>query len=291
MRSWILIPADNEKAIGSAAGTGAEAVVIDLARPLRAAQQATARIAATTWLRLHREQLVAQRKFERWVRIPALGTPHWRDDLDAAMDGSPHGIVLSHCRGADDIRQLASVLYEFEDRHGLAANITRIMPELGSTPAGALTIRRLADELHPRVSALTWDAVGLAHAIGARRLRGPGGRWGDALAQVRAQILLIAHARGIGAIEHPFRDVRDGEAAIRIADAARADGFTGMFAIHPGQVEGINAAFAPLESEISDAHKIVSAFATNPGATSLSVGERRVGQADLERAKRLLGED
>ena len=107
--------------------------------------------------------------------------------------------------------------------------------------------------------------------VGARRLRGPGGRWGDALAQVRAQILLIAHARGIGAIEHPFRDIRDSEAGARIADAARADGFTGMFAIHPGQVEGINAAFAPLESEISDAHKIVSAFATNPGAISLSL--------------------
>ena len=45
----------------------------------------------------------------------------------------------------------------------------------------ALAIGRLADDLHPRVSGLTWDAIGLARAIGARRLRGPGGRWSDAL--------------------------------------------------------------------------------------------------------------
>ena len=291
MRSWILIPADNEKAIGSAAGTGAEAVVIDLARPLRAAQQATARIAATTWLRLHREQLVAQRKFERWVRIPALGTPHWRDDLDAAMDGSPHGIVLSHCRGADDIRQLASVLYEFEDRHGLAANITRIMPELGSTPAGALTIRRLADELHPRVSALTWDAVGLAHAIGARRLRGPGGRWSDPLAHVRAQVLLIAHARGIDAIEHPVRQADDADAGLRIAEAARADGFSGMVAVHPAQVAWINHAFAPLEREMAEARNIATAFAEHPEAKFLTIGDRRIERIELQRVLRVLGEN
>ena len=291
MRSWILIPADSEKALGAAAGAGADVVVVDLARPLPLAQQATARTEATTWLRSHREQVLAQRKFERWVRIPGLDSPHWREDLDAAMQGSPHGIVLAHCRGAEDIRQLASVLYEIEDRLGLAANITRILPLLGASPSCARALPRLADELHPRVAALSWDAVSLAQAIGARRLRGPAGRWSDPLAQVRGQVLLIAHARGLGVIEYPFRDTRETEAGNRIAETARADGFTGMFAIHPAQVAGINAAFAPIESELSDARKIVAAFATNPGASMVAVGERRVGQADLQRARRLLDED
>ena len=291
MRSWILVPADNDKALDSIAGAGADVVVLDLARTMAPGRQTNARIETTNWLRSHREQVVAARRFERWARISGLDTPHWREDLDAAMEGSPHGIVLSNCRGTDDIRQLASVLYEIEDRLGLAANVTKIVPELGGTPMVALGLARLADELHPRVAALTWDAVGLAHAIGARRLRGPGGRWSDALAHVRAQVLLIAHARGIGALEHPFRDTRDADAGRRVADAARADGFTGMFAIHPGQLAGINAAFAPLESELAEARSILSAFATNPGASQVSLGDRRVGLGDLQRAKRLLGED
>ena len=291
MRSWILVPADNDKALDSIAGAGADVVVLDLARTMAPGRQTNARIETTNWLRSHREQVVAARRFERWARISGLDTPHWREDLDAAMEGSPHGIVLSNCRGTDDIRQLASVLYEIEDRLGLAANVTKIVPELGGTPMVALGLARLADELHPRVAALTWDAVGLAHAIGARRLRGPGGRWSDALAHVRAQVLLIAHARGIGALEHPFRDTRDADAGRRVADAARADGFTGMFAIHPGQLAGINAAFAPLENELAEARSILSAFATNPGASQVSLGDRRVGLGDLQRAKRLLGED
>ena len=290
MRSWILVPADNEAALGSIAGAGADVVVLDLARAMSPGKQTAARLETKNWLRSHREQVVAARRFERWVRISALDGESWREDLDAAMEGSPHGIVLSGCRGADDIRQLASVLYEIEDRLGIAANVTKIVPELGSTPACALAVGRLNDELHPRVSALTWDAVGLAHAIGARRLRGPGGRWSDALAIVRAQILLIAHARGIGAIEHPFRDTKDTDAGKRVADAARADGFTGMFAIHPAQLPAINAAFAPLESEVAEARQILSAFATNPGATMVTVGKRRIGQSELQRARRLLGE-
>ncbi|QYJ07871.1 HpcH/HpaI aldolase/citrate lyase family protein [Qipengyuania flava] len=291
MRSWILVPADNDKALDSVAGAGADVVVVDLARAMTSTQHSKARIETTNWLRSHREQVVAARRFERWARISGLDTPHWREDLDAAMDGSPHGIVLANCRGTDDIRQLASVLYEIEDRLGLAANVTRIVPELGSTPSVALTVNRLTEELHPRVSALTWDAVGLAHAIGARRLRGPGGRWSDALAHVRAQVLLIAHARGIGALEHPFRDTRDTDTGKRVAEAARADGFTGMFAIHAGQLAGINEAFAPLDSELAEARSIVSAFATNPGASQVALGDRRIGQNDLQRAKRLLGED
>ncbi|MEX0342930.1 MAG: CoA ester lyase [Erythrobacter sp.] len=291
MRSWILVPADSEQGLGSIAGSGADAVVLDLARAMSPGKRAKARVETATWLRSHREQVVEARKFQRWVRISGLETSDWREDLDAAMEGSPHGLVLSHCRGTDDIRQLASVLYEIEDRHGIAANITCIVPELGSNPNSALAIGRLADELHPRVSALTWDAVSLAHCLGARRLRGPAGRWSDALAHVRAQVLLIAHARGIGAIEHPFRDMRDSDALARIAETARADGFTGMFAVHSSQVPHVNAAFAPLESEISEALKIVSVFATNPGAATVSVGDRRVGRAELERAKRLLGKD
>ena len=88
MRSWILIPAENDKAIAAAAGSGAGAIVIDLARPLAPGLQAAARMAASAWLRAHREQVVAERRFERWARIPGLDTADWREALGAAMEGS-----------------------------------------------------------------------------------------------------------------------------------------------------------------------------------------------------------
>ncbi|MEP0561694.1 MAG: CoA ester lyase, partial [Qipengyuania citrea] len=130
-----------------------------------------------------------------------------------------------------------------------------------------------------------------ARALGARRLRGPGGRWSDPLAHVRAQVVLIAHARGIDAIEHPFRDAQDADTGRRVAETARADGFTGMVAVHPAQVPWINSAFAPLESELSEAFRIVAAFRADPDAPFLVVGDRRVERSELQRARRLLGED
>ena len=98
-------------------------------------------------------------------------------------------------------------------------------------------------------------------------------------------------AIGIDAIEHPFRDAQDADTGRRVAETARADGFTGMVAVHPAQVPWINSAFAPLESELSEAFRIVAAFRADPDAPFLVVGDRRVERSELQRARRLLGED
>lgn len=289
-RSWILVPADKENALAQAGSAGADAVVIDLARAANEDKKQQSRFAAREWLLSHREQVVAARRFTRWARIGPTSSPHWREDLDAAIEGAPDGFFLAECNSTDDIQQFASVLYEVEGQYGIRSGTTRIVPELGASPTAALHLKPFAEELHPRISGLAWDAAGLARSLGARRMRGPGGLWSDPLAFVRAQVLLAAHARGIEAIEAPYRDARDAEGSRRAYDAARADGFSGMLAIHPAQVEGINAAFSPTQDEIAEARELVGVFSLNPGAENLPYRGRYVGQAELATAKRLAGE-
>lgn len=290
MRSWIVIPADNDEALISGAVAGAEAVVIDLARGGNADTMARMRLRARDFLSSHRQQVVATRSFQRWARVSSLDTSHWRADLDAVMEARPDGIVLSGCTGAAQIRQFASVLYEVEERVGISANSTFLMPQIGGTPAAALAVSDLAHDLNPRVTALTWDAAGLTRAIGARRTHRKAGGWIDPLAYLRAQVLLVSHARGIDAVEPAFADVSDSEGSKRAAEAARADGFSGMIALHPSQVPLIEGAFAPNEEERVEAQQLVSAFAVSPNAESLGFKGRRVGQADLRRARRVLGD-
>lgn len=287
-RSWILVPADKDNALALAGSAGADAVVIDLARAAQEERKEKTRMAAREWLFSHREQVVAARRFARWVRIGPISSRHWREDLDAAMEGAPDGFFLAECSSADDIQQFASVLYEVEGRHSVRSGATRIVPELGTSPAAALHLAPFAEELHPRISGLAWDAAGLARSLGARRMRGPGGLWSDPLALVRAQVVLAAHARGIDAIEAPYRDTHDVEGGRRAFEAARADGFSGMLAIHPSQVEGINAAFAPTQDEIAEARELVGVFSLNPSAESLPFRGRYVGHAELAAAKRLI---
>ena len=140
----------------------------------------------------------------------------------------------------------------------------------------------------PRLAGLTWGAEDLSAAIGASRKRGPDGRWTDTFRMVRSMVLLAAHARGVAAIDTLHADFRDLEGLARVADESRADGFTGMLAIHPAQVEVINRAFTPTEGEIAEARAIVAAFAASPDAGVLQIDGRMVDQPHLEQARRLL---
>ena len=289
MRSWMIVPADKEGAASQAATAGADAIVIDLARAMSADRKESVRLVARNWLASHREQVVATRRFERWVRIGPVRTPHWREDLAAALDARADGVVLAECVGPDDIQQLASYLYECEGRYGIPANSLPIVPELAPVPRSALSLNALSEAMHPRVAALMWDATGLARSLGARRLRGPGGLWIDPLAYARANVLLIAHANGLGAIEAPFSGSKD-EDLERFARAARADGFTGMAATRRAQIAGINAAFEPSDEDRAEAREIVGLFSLNPSAETVAFRGRWIGQAELAHARRVLGD-
>ena len=291
MRSWLLVPADKDKALQDAALSGADVVVLDMARAASEEAKLHTRLATRNWLMSHREQVTASRKMARWVRVGPMASPQWRSDLEAALEGAPDGVLLAECTNVEEVKNLAAALYEIEGRIGLRANTTRIVPELGSNPVAALALRAFAEELHPRVSGLAWDSAALARSLGARRMRGPGGLWTDPLAMVRAQVLLAAHAQGLDVLEAPFRDRRDDEGAARAYSAARADGFTGMLAIHPSQVEGINAAFAPTSEEIAEAREIVGLFALAHEGSQVAFRGRFIGAKELAKAKVLLGED
>ncbi|NVD44958.1 HpcH/HpaI aldolase/citrate lyase family protein [Qipengyuania atrilutea] len=289
MRSWLLVATDNDGELQGAANAGADVVVIDLNRALSPKRQETAREIAQNWLASHQKQVLAQRRFGRWVRISPIDSQQWRADLHSAMSGQADGIVLSDAASPDHIQQLAAEIYEIEQRMGIGHNKTGIVPQLGTSPRAALELAKFADEVHPRVSGYSWDAAALARAIGARRTRAPGG-WSSVMNMVRSQVLLAAHARGIDVIETPFRDLRDAKACQIAAASARADGFTGMVALRGAQVSAINQAFAPTAEELREAEEIIALFASNPNLEWQNYKGRRMGQSQLTRARNMLGQ-
>ncbi|MFH7179897.1 hypothetical protein ACHWGO_29335, partial [Klebsiella pneumoniae] len=64
-------------------------------------------------------------------------------------------------------------------------------------------------------------------------------------------------------------DFRDLDTLKTRAEQVRRDGYRGMLAIHPAQVDVINAAFTPTEAEIAEAQAIVDLFAANPGVGTI----------------------
>lgn len=288
MRSWLFVPGDSAKKLGKAAETGADVIIVDLEDSVAHANKAMARDMARDWLSAHRQQ-VAERKFGRWVRINALDSRMWRDDLVAVLPGAPDGIMLPKSAGPESVQELGAELYELEQRCGLPTGSVRILPLVSETAAAAITITAYATAPLPRLAGLTWGGEDLSAAIGASRKHDKDGRWTDTFRFVRAQTLLTAHARGVFALDTLHADFADTKGLKRIAEEARADGFTGMLAIHPAQVPVINAAFTSSEEELAHARAIVAAFEGNPDAGTLQIDRRMIDRPHLVLAKRLLG--
>lgn len=289
VRSWLFVPGDSEKKLDKVAGTAADVVILDLEDSVAPDNKPRARTMAAGWLAAHRANVTDGKRMGRWVRINALDSRHWRDDLVAVLPGAPDGIMLPKSAGPESVQQLGAELYELEQRAGLPAGSVMVLPLVSETPAAAISIPAYATASLPRLAGLTWGAEDLSAAIGATRKRDKDGNWTDAFRFARAQTLLTAHARGIMAIDTLHADFADEKGLKRAAEASRADGFAGMLAIHPAQIPIINAAFTPSEEELADARAIVDAFKANPEAGTLQIDGRMIDRPHYTLALRVLG--
>ena len=286
-RSWLFVPGDSEKKLGKAVSTGADVIVVDLEAGVAPATRPIARRMAAEWLAIHRKRITGGASMGRWVRINPLDSRLWREDLVAVMPGAPDGIVLPRAAGPQAVQQLAAELYELEQANQIPTGATRIMPQVADLPQAAIAVASYVEASLPRLGGLSWDAENLRDSLFARRVRDPRGAWCDAMRHVRAQVLLAAHARGIFALETPHRMLADEKGLKSATRDARADGFTGMAAIHPLQVPVINAAFAPTEDELEDARTLVSAF--GHGGDDGAIDRRGMSLPEMRHARRILG--
>ena len=268
LRSLLFVPGDRPERFAKAVASGADALILDLEDSVVPAQKAVARDAVAAALAAPRDALL-------FVRVNPLHSEFIDDDLAAIADGRPDGLVLPKAAGAADVIALA------ERAPGIP-----VLPVATETPAAvfALGDYGAASEL---LAGLTWGAEDLPAAIGSVS-READGSYTKVFETVRALALLGAHAAGVPAIETVYPDFRDLEGLAAYARRGARDGFTGMMAIHPAQVETINAAFTPAEAEIAHARAVIAAFAANPGAGALQLDGRMIDAPHRVAAEKLL---
>lgn len=133
---------------------------------------------------------------------------------------------------------------------------------------------------------LTWGAEDLSAALGASTNLGPTGEWAVTYQTVRSLALLAARAADVEPVETLYADIRDLEGLAVSSRRARSEGFTGRIAIHPAQVETINAAFTPSQAEIDYAQRVIAAFADGVGTVALD--GKMLDAPHLRQAERVL---
>jgi citrate lyase subunit beta / citryl-CoA lyase len=280
-RSWLFAPGDSERKMTKAMGGPADIVLIDLEDAVAPETKAAARPMVHDFIKANPEQ-----RHRLWVRINPFDGPHTLHDLAAVMPAAPGGIMLPKVYGRADVDRLDHCLSALEVAHGI---------EEGSTPVIVLITETAEAMFHtgsykgaPRVVALTWGAEDLADSIGASSNRNEDGSYSFTYELARSMTVLGAATAGVTAVETISADFHDLEALRLRAERVRRDGFRGMMAIHPAQVEVINAAFTPSEDELAEAQEIVDVFAANPGVGAIGWKNGMLDRPFLARAERLL---
>lgn len=261
-RSLLYVPAADDAVIRKASSRGADVVVLDLEDALHPLAKVEAR---------HRlERLWPELDGRRFIRVNGAGTPWHDEDLDLAARLRPPGVVVPKCEDPVVVERTA-------------ARVAAPLLLMIETARGVLASAELA-----RVAGVVGLVFGAADF--RRSVRAVATPDEYELLVARSTVVLAARGAGVGAFDTPWFEYRDPVGLDASARRARAIGFDGKTAIHPGQVAAINLVFSPSDEEISRARRVVEALehAANVGMGVATVDGEMVEALHAEEAKRTL---
>lgn len=231
--TWLYVPADRPDRIEKALASRAHAVILDLEDAVAPAAKEAARAGIEEVLGSPLERRVH-------VRVNALGTPWAEDDLAAVA--SLAGVAGINLAKTDDPTQAADAVAR--------AN--------GKPVQCLLESARAVEEAYAIARVEGVAGIGLGEAD----LAGETGAAPEGLDWVRSRIVNASVAAGLGRpAQSVYAHVRDLDGLRASCLRGRALGFLGRTAIHPGQLETIEAAYLPTDAEAERARELVVDFA------------------------------
>jgi citrate lyase subunit beta / citryl-CoA lyase len=286
IRSMLFVPADSERKIAKSASSAADALILDLEDSVADARKPVAREMAVATIAARQATGAGPLLY---VRINPLDSAFAMADLAAVVVPGLAGVMLPKANSAADILRLSYCLDALEARAGLAAGSVRIVPVATETAQALLQAHSYVGTALPRLAGITWGAEDLSSAIGAMGNREEDGQYSPIYQWAGSLCLSMAAAAGVPAIDTLHADFKDAAGLAAACRASRRRGFKGRLAIHPDQVDPINAAYSPSAAELAHAQRIVDAFAANPSAGALSLDGVMIDKPHLTQARRTLG--
>jgi citrate lyase subunit beta / citryl-CoA lyase len=283
-RSELACPGHSLKMMARAAASPADQVMFDLEDACANSQKVAARqtvVQALSTLdfqgkvRTYRPNNIATRFFYRDVIEVVEAAGHYLD-----------GVVIPKVSGPEDVIYVDRLLTGIELNVGLEVGRIRIEALIESAEA-VLHAEQIARATR-RMGGLIFGLVDYAGDIGATEL---GAEQFFYYNYAKAKTIAAARAAGITCVDGVTLAIRDAEACRRDANMAARMGFDGKWAIHPGQIEIINAAFTPSSEEIERAQRILGAYGraeAEQGLGAIVVGDEMVDAATLRVERRKL---
>lgn len=257
------VPGANEKMLTKALATEADALVLDLEDAVTPENKDEARGIVSRWL--------ADIDFgpqERMVRINPIDTPWFRADMEATMVNPPDSYLVPKIHGPDEVRMIDRVVSDLEAQHGHEPGSVKLVLLGTETAAGFQNVAHLP--CVARVDGLTWGAEDLSAALGARRNRGPDGKYLPLFEQARTACMVSAAAADVQPLDTVFVDVTDPDALRQDCLDGAWIGFTGKISIHPSQIDVINEIFTPSDEDVARARALLDELKVQQAAGKMA---------------------
>ena len=270
-RSVLYMPSSNDRALEKAKSIPCDALILDLEDAVAPDAKPAARDAACT--------AAAGGEYglrEVTIRVNGADTEWHDDDLRAACAAGPDAIVVPKVNTADAVLALVDAMASYG-----APEHTRLWAMV-ETPVAMLHAEEIA-AASERLTVLVMGTNDLAKELYAEHVPGR-----QPLLAGLGLALLAARATGKAILDGVFNDVQDSEGFLAECRQGRELGFDGKTLIHPGQVEGANAAFAPSEQAVDDARGILQAWEDGAGSGVVTYRGRMIENLHVDTARRTL---
>ncbi|KAJ7205914.1 citrate lyase beta subunit [Mycena haematopus] len=270
-RSYLYVPSSSDRMLEKSLSSSSDTIIYDLedSVPPSAADKNASRARLSGFLGVCRGDLPARERVA--VRVNDISTPFFVDDISEIVTSKSVGsLVLPKVHSAEDLDTVSRAIH---DINGTSNNKLGLIASIESAKAswnvGAIAAwKSKFGTSGGFLNALLFAAED--YCADTSILRTPS-RY--ELLYTRSSIVIAAKAFELEAIDMVCVNYKDLDYLQDECRDGRQLGFTGKQAIHPSQVDVIQAAFVPTAAEIERAAKIVSKMerehAQNRGAAGL----------------------
>jgi citrate lyase subunit beta/citryl-CoA lyase len=276
-RSLLFMPGSNARALEKARTLPVDGLILDLEDAVAPDAKAVARDQIA--------QAVVARGFgkrEVLIRINALDTPWWIDDLTMAGKAKPDGILVPKISSVADLTAIADRLSDIS-----ADQSIRVWAMI-ETARAILDADKIAAASRDSETRLAGFVFGPNDISRETRIRMKPGR--AEMIPMITHCILATRAHGLEILDGPYSDIQNIDGFAAECTQGRDLGFDGKTLIHPSHIAACNAIFTPPAEEVELARRIIAAFQQpgNAGRGAIQLDGRMVERLHADMARRTI---
>ena len=271
-RSWLFVPADNERVLTASGTRGADVIICDLEDAVADSDKRAAR-------QLLSSKLAGLAGSAAAICVRVNSGLELPSDLAVAVHPAVDVVMLPKVESCEEITDLARQIAVRECENGQVVGRIGIVA-LIETPRGVLRLPDIAPA--PGLVGLAFGSEDYSAHLGVGAT--------DTLLETPVSMIAIAAAAerlmsiGTGTSLRNFGDPEQFQAA---AARARDRGMTGALCIHPSQVAAVNRAFELAAEDVAWAQLVIARWNSSEAGVSALDGQM-IDKPVLERAKNIL---